>query len=119
MKRIAIPAVMSLLAALQLTAQTAPKVSSHEALKCTGLDGKACTWTQVSDLSAAALSSKDTRKALAAFGSLTLAWFDGTLKCEQADGTPCTAEQVPSLNGIAAPLKLRVWYRFGGAMDKR
>jgi hypothetical protein len=119
MRRIAIPAAICLIAALQAMGQTAPKASSHEVLKCMGLDGKACTWTQVTDLSAAAVSGKSTHKALATFAKLTLAWFDGTVKCEQADGTPCTAEQIRSLSEIAAPLKLRIWYRFGGALDKQ
>jgi hypothetical protein len=119
MKRIASPALMCLIAAWRVMGQNAPKASSHEALKCAGPDGKACTWTQVADLSTAAVSGEETHKALATFGKLTLAWFDGTLKCEQTDGTACTAEQVRSLSEIAAPLKLRVWRHFGDALDKR
>ena len=110
--------VMCLIAAWQVMGQTATN-ASHEVLKCVGADGKACTWKQVADLSTAALSGESTPKALAAFGKLTLASFDGTLKCEQTDGKPCTAEQVRSLNAVAAPLQLRLWYRFGGALDKR
>lgn len=118
MRSIAI-AAMCLAAALKMVGQTAPKPSPHDVLKCVGADGKACTWSQVTDLSTAAVSAEGTRRALAAFGKLTLAKFDGTLTCEQADGTPCTTEQVRSLNQVAAPLKLRLWYRFAGALDKR
>jgi hypothetical protein len=119
MRSIAIPTVMCLMAALQVMGQTAPKASSHEVLKCVGLDGKACTWTQVTDLSTAAVSGESTHKALATFAKLTLASFDGTLKCEQTDGTSCTALQIRSLSEVAARLKLRLVYRFGGAPDKR
>lgn len=112
-------AAMCLAAALKITGQAAPKASPHEVLKCVGPDGKACTWSQVADLSTAAISSEGTRRALAAFGKLTLAKFDGTLTCEQTDGTPCTTEQVRSLNQVAEPLKLRLWYRFTGAFDKQ
>jgi hypothetical protein len=119
MRRVTMATVMCLIAALQVTAQTAPKASSHEVLKCAGLDGKACTWKQVADLSTAAVSAEGTPKALATLGKLTFASFDGTVKCEQTDGKSCTAEQVRSLNAVAAPLQLRLWYRFGGALDKR
>jgi hypothetical protein len=107
------------LTALQMMGQTAPKASSHEVLKCQGPEGKACTWKQVTDLSTAAVSDEGSHKPLATFGKLTLASFDGTLKCEQTDGTLCTAEQVRALSRIAAPLKLRLWSRFGDALDKR
>jgi hypothetical protein len=119
MRRIAVATAMCLAAALAMMAQTTPKISSHDILKCVGADGKACTWSQVADLSTAAVSGEGTRRALAAFGKLTLAKFDGTLTCEQTDGTPCTTDQVRSLNQVAAPLKLRLWYRFAGALDKR
>jgi hypothetical protein len=102
-----------------MMAQTAPKVSPHDVLKCAGPDGKACTWNQVTDLSAAATADEGTRKAVASLGKLTLASFDGTLKCEQSDEAQCTTEQVHSLSRVAAQLKLRVWYRFGDALDKR
>jgi hypothetical protein len=118
MKPVTIAAVMCLAAALETMAQIAPKVSTHDVVKCVGADGKACTWKQAADLSAAA-TDEGGNKALARFGKLTLASFDGTLKCEQTDGTLCTAEQVRSLNRIAAPLKLRLWYRFAGAFEKR
>ena len=118
MRWFAMAAVMCL-AALQMMGQTAPKASAHEALKCAGPEGKACTWAQVTDLSAAAVSDEGTHKPLATFGKLTLASFDGTLKCEQTDGTVCSAEQVRSLTRIAAPLKLRLWSRFGDALEKR
>jgi hypothetical protein len=93
---------------LEIVAQTAP--ASHEAVKCVSLDGKACTWTQVRDLSAAAGAGK-ADKVLASFGSLTLASFDGTLKCEQADGAACAPEQIRAVVRIGARLKLRIWYR--------
>jgi len=96
-----------------------PKAGGHQVLKCEDPKGKPCTWAQVSDLETAAISGEDAHKALGAFGKLTLAWFDGTLKCEQTDGTPCSAEQVRSLTQIAAPLKLRVWYRFSGVFGKQ
>jgi hypothetical protein len=115
MRRAAIPTLMCLIAALQIMGQTAPKASSHEFLKCVGPDGKACTWTQVTDLATAAVSGEITHQALATFAKLTLASFDGTLKCEQTDGTPCTAVQIRSLSEVAARLKLRLVYRFGGA----
>ena len=105
MRRITIPAVMCLIAALP-QAQAAEAAHSVVA-KCAGLDGKACTWTQVTDLAAAAVSGESTHKALATLAKLTLASFDGTLKCEQTDGTLCTAEQIRALSGVAARLKLR------------
>jgi hypothetical protein len=116
MRRIAIPTLMCLITAWQIMGQTNPKASSHEVLRCAGVDGKACTWTQVSDLATAAVSGESVHKALATFAKLTLASFDGTLKCEQTDGTPCTAVQIRSLSEVAARLKLRLVYRFGGAL---
>lgn len=103
----------------ELEMAAGPKAAGHQVLKCEDLNGKACTWAQVSELETAAISGEDTHKALGTFRQLTLAWFDGTLKCEQTDRTACSAEQVRSLNHIAAAMKLRVWYRFGGALSKR
>lgn len=118
--RLITTAILACLATcLQAIGQTAPKVSTHEVLKCVNTDGKACIWTQVSDLAIAATADDGAHKSLAAFGKLTLASFDGTLKCEQTDGTPCTEEQVRSLNRIAAPLNLKLWYRFDDALFKR
>jgi hypothetical protein len=119
MQRITITALICFVAALEAMGQTAPDAAGHQVLKCEDLNGKACTWAQVSEIEAAAISGESTHKALDTFGKLSLAWFDGTLKCDQADGTPCSAEQVRSLTQIAAPLKLRVWYRFGGAPEKQ
>ena len=85
--------MMCWIAALQAIGQTAPKPSPQEVLKCLGLDGKACTWMQVTDLTAAAASAESTHTGLATFAKLTLTSFDGTLKCEQIDGTACTADR--------------------------
>jgi len=119
MKRFSVAAALPLVAALAAMAQTPPQqkaAPAPPAIKCKNIDGRACTFRQVKDLSDAVFEGKSKHDVLLPVKDLALASPDGTLRCAQSDGTVCTMPELDVIKEIAAGQQLFINYN--GAKPK-